>query len=418
MRRRILHVTPYSDAAWAYGGIPRVVGALTRSLARSGHSVTVCATDVCDERNRLPRQTVESARSHGPGEITQKVFRNISNRLAYRQQVFFPSGFRNFMRRHAGEFDVAHLHACRNLPTLLASRYLKRAQVPYVVQPNGTAPVIERHQFAKRIFDFAAGNNLLAAAARVLAVSPAERDQLIALGVPDRSIRIIGNPIDLGEFSAPIPHGEFRREWGIGGDPLVLFLGKITPRKNLDTLVGAFAQLASSGARLVIAGNDMGGGDRARRLAHELQIANRTTFTGLLTGGSRLRALTDADVVVYASEHEIFGLVPFEALLCGTPVVVAGDSGCGDLIGATGGGVVVPVNDAISLARAIDGVLAHNDAWRIKAQHAQRHVRETYGDAVVGGALEGVYEEVISEYQNNRDTLKSVPYRSHRGAHA
>src|SRR6185436_14507234 len=119
MRLRILHVTPYSEAAWAYGGIPRVVGALTRGLARRGHTVTICATDVRDESSRLSHEEVATGTSPSNG-ITQKIFRNISNRLAY-HQVFMPLGLREYLRRHATEFHIAHLHACRNLPTLLAS---------------------------------------------------------------------------------------------------------------------------------------------------------------------------------------------------------------------------------------------------------------------------------------------------------
>ena len=46
--------------------------------------------------------------------------------------------------------------------------------------------------------------------------------------------------------------------------------------------------------------------------------------------------------MVYPSAHEVFGLVPLEALLWGTPVIVSGDSGCGEVIGRTGGGQVVP----------------------------------------------------------------------------
>src|SRR5580765_2748412 len=115
MRLRILHVAPYSEAAWAYGGIPRVVGALTRGLARRGHSVTVCATDVHDESTRLPmaRPTArpeERALPDTSGGITQHSFPNISNRLAYHQQVFLPVGLREYLRQHAAEFDVAHLH--------------------------------------------------------------------------------------------------------------------------------------------------------------------------------------------------------------------------------------------------------------------------------------------------------------------
>jgi glycosyltransferase involved in cell wall biosynthesis len=389
MRLRILHVSPYSDAAWAYGGIPRVLSALTRGLARRGHAVTVCATDVHDESTRLSHD--ERALADG---LTLRVFPNVSNRLAYHQQAFLPIGLREYLRRHAMDFDVAHLHACRNLPTALAARYLQRAGVPYVLQPNGTAPVIERRQIAKRVFDVIAGRRIMAGAARVVAVSMAEQRQFADLGVSERAVRVIGNPIDLREFSTPIVRGRFRRQAGVGSDPLVLFLGKITPRKNVDTLVRAFARLGTRNARLVIAGNDMGGGERARALAHELRVEKRTTLSGLLTADARLHALADADVVVYASEHEVFGLVPFEALLAGTPVVVADDSGCGDLVGATGGGLVVPVNDVDALARAIDEVLARPATWRAKAQAAQSFVREQYGDDIVCEAVEALYGEL------------------------
>jgi glycosyltransferase involved in cell wall biosynthesis len=394
MRLRILHVTPYSDAAWAYGGIPRVVGALSRGLARRGHAVTVCTTDVLDEATRLPLDC--AVPKPAANSITQNVFPNVSNRLAYHQQIFLPLGLREYLRRHASEFDVAHLHACRNLPCALASHYLRLAGIPYVVQPNGTAPVIERHKVAKRIFDFVAGRRMMSGAARVLAVSSAESRQLTKLGIPEEAVRVIANPIDLDEFSRPIPRGNFRRQLGIGNEPTVLFLGKITPRKNVETLVRAYASVSDAHARLVIAGNDMGGGTRARNLVDELGLSRRVVFTGLLPGAARLEALADADVVVYASEHEIFGLVPFEALLAGTPVIVADDSGCGDLVGATGGGVVVRVNDVHELTHAIDEVLSQSAVWRKKAGDANQHIREKYGDDVVCSAVEDVYKELAA----------------------
>src|SRR5689334_3636079 len=132
MRMRILHVSPYGEAAWAYGGIPRVVGALSRGLAKRGHIVTVCTTDVCDESSRLPNSgRPGSGRPEGrPLPVAHYIFRNVSNRLAYRQQAFLPLGLRQFLRNRAGDFDVAHLHACRNLPGAIAARYLQRAGIP------------------------------------------------------------------------------------------------------------------------------------------------------------------------------------------------------------------------------------------------------------------------------------------------
>src|SRR5437773_387794 len=162
-------------------------------------------------------------------------------------------------------------------------------------------------------------------ATRVLAVSNPERRQLEDLGVDPNVIRLIPNPIDLDEFRQPVARGRLRRRFSLESNPLVLFLGKLTRRKRVDVLMRAFAELQRPDARLVIAGNDMGAGAGLRSLASALGIEARTTFTGLLRGEQRLEALADADVVVYPSEDEIFGLVPMEALLAGTPVIVSDD---------------------------------------------------------------------------------------------
>ena len=397
---RILHITPYSADAWAYGGIPRIVGTLAGGLARRGHQVTVCTTDACDDSHRLAAATPRRSRlspwpaQRSSDQVELRVFPNLSNRLAYHYQGFLPLGLGTYLGEHAREFDVAHLHACRNLPGAIGVRHLRRAGVPYVLAPNGTAARIERRQFAKWVFDAAVGRRILNGAARVLAVSDAEHRQLTGLGVDPSLIRSIPNPVDLDEFTPPIARGLFRRRFGLSTAPFVLFLGKITPRKRLDVLLRAFARLRSD-ARLVLAGNDMGGAAGARALVRSLGLEPRTLFTGLLKGRERLEALADAEVLVYPSQDEIFGLVPLEALLCGTPVVVADDSGCGEVVQGTGGGQVVPLGDADALARAIEVVLASPTDWRTAASIAAGRVRLAYAGDVVSAQLEQMYAEMI-----------------------
>jgi len=398
---RILHVAPYSPAAWAYGGIARLAGTLTRGLARRGHHVTFCTTDACDASSRLPRSERPAAvfQAWPPARtdegVEQRVFPNVSNRLAYHHQAFLPLGLNAFLKRHAGTFDVAHLHACRNLPGAIAAHHLQRAGVPYVLAPNGTAPRIERRRFVKRIFDLVVGQQVLDRSTRVLVVSKAERRQLCDLGVDPAAIRLIPNPIDLDEFVPPIAGGAFRRRFALPSGPLIVFLGKLTPRKRLDVLLKAFAQLPSPNASLVVAGNDMGAGCQARSLARMLGIEHRTTFTGLLRGRDRLEAAADAEVLVYPSQDEIFGLVPLEALLCGTPVIVADDSGCGEVIRTVGGGQLVPVGDVDALGRAIDRVLASPSDWRAAAAAAAEIVKVTYGGDIVCAQLDQLYREMI-----------------------
>ena len=386
---RILHVTPYFAEAWAYGGIPRVVASLARGLARRGHTVTVCTTDARDETARLPRGSTRTAEG-----VDVHVFPNFSNRLAYRLQLFLPLGFHEFMARHAAAFDVAHVHACRNMPGVIAAHHLRRARVPYVLAPNGTAPIIERRRLAKRAFDIIFGHRTLAGAAAVLAVSQAERRQLDAIGVDAAAIRIIPNPIDLDEFRQPIARGAFRRRHALESNRVVLFLGKLTPRKRVDVLMKAFASMGRDDARLVIAGNDMGAGAGLRSLARRLGIENRARFTGLLRGRERLEALADADVVVYPSQDEVFGLVAVEALLAGTPVIVADDSGCGEVVRATGGGRVVPVGDASALRDAIQQTLETRAHLTSDVAEAAARARALYGEDAVCADMERLYDRL------------------------
>ena len=296
----------------------------------------------------------------------------------------------------AREFDIAHLHAWRNAPAAIAAHHLRKAGVPYIVAPNGTLPIIERRRLAKRVFDAVIGTRLLAGARRLLAVSEAERRQLLGLGISHEDIRLVANPVDLGEFAPPPQRGVFRNAIGHGGGPLVVFLGKLTPRKRADLLVRAFGRLDRPDARLVIAGNDMGAGQSVMALARALDVEGRTLFTGLLRGRARLEALADADVVVYPSQDEVFGLVPIEALLAGTPVVVADDCGCGEVVSACGGGQVVTLGDVEALARAIDRVLACPRPWRAAAAAAAARIRRMYARDEICAQLEALYAEVVA----------------------
>ena len=388
----ILHVTPYYEDAWAYGGIPRLAGALARGLVRRGHRVTVCTTDVQDQRRRLARRSNCMVR----GGVRVRVFANLSNRAAYHLQAFVPLGLGRWLRRRAGAFHVAHLHGFHNLPGVVAARCLTAAGVPYLLMPNGTAPLIERRHTAKWIFDHTLGRHVMPGAARVLAVTEVERRQLCSLGVEARRVRVVPNPVDLGEYDGLTP-GRFRAKLGLGpGERVMLYLGRWTPRKRLDVVVRAAGLLADDhpDLRLIIAGNDMGAGIHLRRQVRRLGLQERVRLVPLLRGQARLEALADADVVTYAGADEIFGLVVLEALLCGTPVLVADDCGAAELVDRVGGGLAVAEGDPAALARGARAVLADPDAWADRVSCAAHRVRRDFGADTVCSALEAVYVEM------------------------
>jgi glycosyltransferase involved in cell wall biosynthesis len=400
MSLHVLHVAPYAPAAWAYGGIPRVVDGLTAGLVGRGHRVTIAATDAAYSRARLAARDLPCQLP--VAALRTLLFANASNTLAYRFQFFTPRGFAAWLGQHAGEFSLGHLHGCHHLPGVLAARALRRAAVPYVVQPNGTAPLVERRRRLKWLFDRLAGDPLRQAA-RVLAVSAAEERDLRRCGVASERVARLANPVATADFSLDQDGAAFRRRLGIlATAPLILFLGRATPRKRVDLLVEAFLDLPERpgpAAWLVLAGNDGGGFAAARSVLARKDpggAGQRVVFAGLLCGAERAQAFAAADIVVYPSQGEAFGLVPLEALLCGTPVVVGDDSGCGETVASVGGGLLFASGSTVALRQAIQAVLEEPREWRAAATKAALAVRQRFAPAVIAERLEAIYREVLA----------------------
>jgi len=387
---RILHVTPSFYPAWAYGGIPRCAYELARALARTGESVTAWTTDVFDATRRVTERRATVA------GIDVRYFPNVSNQLAYRAQLYAPRGLVRAAWREVGDFDVVHVHSHRHLLQAIVGIAARRAGVPYVFTGNGTVPVIERHQPVKRLLDGLGARALLRGAAACIAVSEAERPHYAAEGVLPERISVIPNGLRLEEYATLPARGRFRQVHGIAPEtPLVLFVGKVTPRKGVDVLIRAVATLPPA-VQLVIAGSFQMPEAPVRQLVQTLGLGERVRFVGLLTGDDKLAAYVDADTVAYPSEHEIFGLVPFEGLLCGTPAVVCDDSGCGEVLRAAGGGLTVPYGDVAALAAALTALL--DDAARRAACVAsgRRYIAEHLGWDGIGARTRQLYERVVA----------------------
>ncbi len=378
----VLHVTPYFPPTWAYGGIPRIAWGLTRELVRQGVQVTVWTTDAFDahKRSAEPR----SRELEGVRVLTSP---NLSNELAYGHQLFLP---RPPWLQGLEGVDVVHLHGHRHLLNNVAVRAARAWGVPYVMTPNGTLPRHERKVGAKWAWDALVAGRIPGNAARMIAVSKPEIGHFRTAGISQERIVHIPNGLMLDEFGDLPEAGTFKARWKLPKRrKLVAYLGQVSPRKGVDHLVEAFRDRAIPDATLVIAGNDMGGMDRARARADEGVL-----FTGLLAGRERLRLLVDADVLVYASTDEIFGLVPFEGLMCGTPVVVGGDCGCGQLIGEAGAGLLVRHADVEGLRLRIRTLLDDPRAAGAMVSRGRRYVEERLSFEVVAAQHRRLYEEV------------------------
>jgi glycosyltransferase involved in cell wall biosynthesis len=177
-----------------------------------------------------------------------------------------------------------------------------------------------------------------------------------------------------------------------------MYLGTLSPRKQPAALARAAATLGRPDLQLVYAGNDMGEARAIRRAVRRGGLEPRTRFTGLLAGPARYAALADADVLVYPSYGEVFGLVPLEALQAGTPVIVSNDSGCGEIIDGLGGGLLVPPGNPALLASAIETILANLPRWRAAAARAGAEASRRFHPDAVAGRLEEIYREAVARH--------------------
>lgn len=377
---RILHVTPFYAPAWAYGGIPRAVHALARSQAIvDGVTVDVVTTDACDAISR-----------HRPTKSGDaRYFRNLSNALAYHAMLPLPVGLRRHLRQTVRSYDVAHLHGCRHVLNELFVRTAEHP--PYVLSPHGTLPRIERRILAKAVYDSVFGRRVLSEASMVLALTQAEASHFA--GVDTARIAVLPNIVEgPGSVSAADLAG-FRSRFGVDR-PYLLYLGKLTPRKRVDLLIRAFANLSKRDHILVIAGNDMGTEPELRRLVRRLDLGPSVIFTGLLIGTARAAALAGAELLVYPGEHEVFGLVPFEGLLAGTVPVVSDDSGCAELVREGRCGYCFECGSVESLRHTIEAALAETSARAEMLSRARAFLDRFAAQKVAAVSLE-IYRQAI-----------------------
>jgi glycosyltransferase involved in cell wall biosynthesis len=139
--------------------------------------------------------------------------------------------------------------------------------------------------------------------------------------------------------------------------PYIAFASTIEPRKNVPTLVRAFARVAASRPelRLVLAGADGWGAREARDAISASGVATRVIRPGYLVSDDVPALFRQAAVVAYPSFEEGFGLPALEGLACGAPVVTATGSALAEVVGDAA--LLAPPGDETALAAALSSAL-------------------------------------------------------------
>jgi glycosyltransferase involved in cell wall biosynthesis len=322
----ILQVISSFYPAYAYGGALKTAYDLSKHLVELGHNVTVYTTDVFDSESRYKCKNPVLIEG-----IEIYYFKNFSNKLAYNNLPFAPS-MAIHLRKNIKKFDVVHIHEYRSFQAILAHHYAKKYNIPYILQAHGSMPRLLEKTNLKEIYDFIWGFGIIKDASKIVTVSNIESKQYNEINIDSKKLVKIPNIIDIDRFRELPVSGTFRSKHNIYNKHVILYVGRIHKTKGLKFLLKAFKSLMKdiNDCILVLVGPDGGERQKLEEMASLLKINSNILF--LPQTENPEEAYVDADIVVYPSEYEIFGLVPFEALLCKKPVIVTKNCGCAEII--------------------------------------------------------------------------------------
>ena len=219
-------------------------------------------------------------------------------------------------------------------------------------------------------------------------------------GVPPEKVDVIPNGIDTRRFDALNGKdlSEFRLEFAQPDQPIIYHVGRIVPEKGLSVLVDSVPLVLREWpqAKFVVAG---GGAyvEDLRAKARALGIEDNIIFPGRVSDEVRDRLFKVANVAVFPSLYEPFGIVALEAMSAGTPVVVTEVGGLPEVVELHRTGITVKPNDPHSLAWGILHTLKHQEWSATRASNAGHVARAEFNWARIADQTTRVYRRVADE---------------------
>jgi len=259
----------------------------------------------------------------------------------------------------------------------------------------------ETHKSLNRWFLTLMMPRFLRAADAVIAVSECtKRDAIRFYRIPEEKITVIYEGVN-PRFRPASPEAiaAVRARYGLP-ERFILYVGTIEPRKNLTTLLEAFHHLlATYDLRLVIVGKKGWLYERFFRRLRELGLENRVLFTGYVPDEDLPAIYSAADLFVFPSLYEGFGLPVLEAMACGTPVICSNTSSLPEVAGDAA--LLVDPTDARALTGAMEQVLTNERLWATLRAKGMERARGFTWEKAAYRTWE-VYQQVISSFSGPR----------------
>lgn len=395
--------------SWEYppmrvGGIAAALEGLAPALARAGvevHVITCGDAGGPPEETPAPHLHIHRVSVQGHANDFIHWVHLLNEQIAARAEALLQDFARAERRRKKRIPTVLHVHDWLGL---FAARVLKYSfRLPMVATIHATefgrnSGVWTDTQRYINQCEY----DLQYEAWRVIVCSAFMRGEVeFALGTPWDKMDVVYNGVTLGTFDFPFPEAEraaFRGRFAAPWEKIVYFIGRMVHEKGAQVLIDALPRVRAQyhDAKLVIAG----GGNRGHLedQAWRLGVAGQVYFTGRVSDEDRDRLYRIADVAVYPSLYEPFGIVALEAMAARAPVVVSNAGGLAEVVEHGHTGTTTYAGNPDSLAWGIVRVLTHPEHARWMADNAYERCRTVFSWDRIAHQTREIYERVWAEY--------------------
>jgi glycogen(starch) synthase len=404
---------------WEYpprivGGIARVVHDLSKRLIKDGHEVTVVtyrdSADVPEYENDkgVNVYRVDNYMIH-PNNFIDWILQLNFNLVSKATEII----------NKEGGFDVIHAH---DWLVANAAKALKNAYgIPVVATIHATEAGRNSgiHDDTQRYINDTEWM-LTYEASEVIVNSNYMKNELQRLfGLPYEKINVIPNGINLSNFIGIERDYDFRRQYAMDNEKIILYVGRLVYEKGVQHLIAAMPKVLSNyhDAKLIIAGRG-GMMDELRQEANNLGLNDKIYFTGYLDSKQVQKMYKCADVAVFPSTYEPFGIVALEAMLAGVPTVVSDVGGLDEIVTHGVDGMKAYAGNANSIADSITALLYDHQLATNVAKKAKQKVKEQFNWEKIAQDTHFTYEKAVCQTMAERQARQMLQEKAKKAEKA
>ena len=383
--------------SWEYppriiGGIARVVHDLSKRLTKDGHDVTV----VTYRDGNVPYY--EDDKGVNVYRIDNYMI-NPNNFIDWVMQMNFNMISKvNELIKEGKKFDVIHAH---DWLVAYAAKTLKNS---YSIPLTATIHATEAGR-NKGIYDETQRyiNDtewlLTYESSEVIVNSNFMKSEIQRLfGLPFEKINVVPNGINLNAYNGIERDYDFRRQYALDNEKIILFLGRIVNEKGIQHLISAMPKILEyyHDVKLIIAG-DGGMLGELKSQVEVLGLGNKVYFTGYLNAKQVSKMYKCADIAVFPSTYEPFGVVALEAMLAGVPIVTSDIGGFNEIVSHGVDGMKSYAGNSNSIADSVITLLYDSQLYDKIVRNAKIKVKDEYSWAKLAQDTYFVYQKAICE---------------------